>query len=414
MPATQNSEPPNSDRQTTNLFQSAPLNPPDSIFGLIEMFKQDTRSHKINLSVGVYQDESGATPVMKSVRAAEEKMLASAGSKKYLPIDGSPAYNEAVGELLLGESISQNGGIHSATAQTPGGTVSLRIAGELLRRVFDVNTIWMSNPTWANHPQIYGAAGLAIKQYEYLDENKTGLDLQRILDSLANAKRGEAILLHAVCHNPTGVDPTPEQWLRLLSVVKEKGLFPIFDFAYQGFGVDLEADAFPIRHFIESGGEALICNSFSKNFGLYAERVGGITVATHNADSAAAMRSQIQSTIRTMYSNPPLHGGQIVQTILTDSSLRAQWEQELAEIRNRILELRAMFVSSMQELAPDRDFGYINQQRGMFSYSGLTADQVGRLKDDHAIYALKSGRINVAGINGKNLGPLCKAIASVL
>jgi aspartate aminotransferase len=396
------------------MFESAPLNPPDAIFGLIEQFKKDTNPNKINLSVGVYQDESGKTPVMKCVRTAEQMMLDAEGPKSYLPIDGSPAYDDAVGRLVLSDSVADNPNIHWATAQTPGGTVSLRIAGELLQRVFEVDTIWMSSPTWANHPQIYGAAGLQIHTYDYLDANKTGLDFQHLIDSLASAQPGQAILLHTVCHNPTGVDPSPEQWEQLASVVQQKQLFPVFDFAYQGFGVDLDADSFPIRHFVESGGEALICNSFSKNFGLYAERVGGITAVTQSADVMTAMRSQIQSTIRTMYSNPPLHGGKIVETVLTDANLRKQWQGELAEIRYRILELRSTFVDTMQELAPGRDFQYINKQRGMFSYSGLTADQVERLKQEHAIYALKSGRINIAGINNSNLQPLCKAIASVL
>jgi aspartate/tyrosine/aromatic aminotransferase len=396
------------------MFESAPLNPPDSIFGLIEQFKKDPNPNKINLSVGVYQDDSGKTPVMKCVRAAEQIMLDAEDSKNYLPIDGPPAYNEAVGRLVLTDPVVDNPHIHWATAQTPGGTVSLRIAGELLQRVFEVDTIWMSNPTWANHPQIYSAAGLQIHTYDYLDANKTGLDFQRIIDSLESAQPGQAILLHTVCHNPTGVDPSPEQWEVLSSYIRKKQLFPIFDFAYQGFGVDLDADSFPIRHFVESGGEALICNSFSKNFGLYAERVGGITAVAQSAEAATAMRSQIQSTIRTMYSNPPLHGGKIVETVLSNANLRKQWQTELAEIRNRILELRSTFVAAMQELAPGRDFQYINQQRGMFSYSGLNADQVERLRKEHAIYALKSGRINIAGINSRNLQPLCKAIASVL
>ncbi len=396
------------------MFDSAPLNPPDSIFGLIEDFKRDSNPNKINLSVGVYQDETGKTPVMDCVRTAEQMILEANGSKGYLPIDGLPGYNQAVGQLILGQSICQNKEIHQCTAQTPGGTVALRIAGELLRRVFNVDTVWMSNPTWANHPNIFSTAGLQVEKYEYLDENKTGLDFDRVVASLEQARPNQAILLHTVCHNPTGVDPTNEQWQALTSLIKAKQLFPIFDFAYQGFGEDVEADAFPIRNFVESGGEALVCNSFSKNLGLYAERVGGVTAVTHSADSAAAMLSQIMLTIRTMYSNPPLHGGQIVSTVLNDSALRQTWQTELAEIRNRILDLRARFVAQMQQLVPDRDFQYINRQRGMFSYSGLTADQVERLRVDHAIYALSSGRINIAGINSHNIDRLCNAIASVI
>ena len=392
------------------MFETAPLNPPDAIFGLMEEFKKDSNPDKINLTVGVYRDEAGTTPVMKAVRQAEQILLDAAGSKGYLPIDGATDYNAAVGKLILGE----NSSAQIATAQTPGGTVSLRLAGELVKRVFNVDTIWMSNPTWANHPQIYTAAGLNLKKYEYLDDAGTGLGFEKVLSSLAEAKAGEAILLHTVCHNPTGVDPTPDQWKELLTLVADKKLIPIFDFAYQGFGESLEADAFPIRHFIEAGNDAIVCNSFSKNFGLYAERVGGISAIAQSSDVANAMRSQIKSTIRTMYSNPPLHGGAIVQTVLTDAGLRSTWETELAEIRNRILDLRGKFVDKMQSLAPDRDFGYIKQQRGMFSYSGLRADQVARLKAKHSIYALGSGRINIAGINSGNMDRLCEAIASVL
>ncbi len=395
------------------MFKTAPLNPPDSIFGLIEQFKKDTNPEKINLSVGVYQDESGATPVMKCVRMAEQKLLDAAGTKSYLPIDGSTSYNTAVGRLILGDLDDQTD-VNSVTAQTPGGTVSLRLAGELLRRVFNVDTIWMSNPTWANHPKIYGAAGLNVKKYEYLDEQGTRLDFDRLVTSLEDTQPHEAILLHTVCHNPTGVDPTQEQWEQLCSIIKERQLFPIFDFAYQGFGTSIDADAFPIRRFVESGGEALICNSFSKNFGLYAERVGGITAVSHDADVSRAMLSQIKLTIRTMYSNPPLHGGAIVDAVLNDPELRTVWESELTEVRNRIQQLRDTFVNAMQTRIPEKDFQYILQQRGMFSYSGLTAEQVERLRDEYSIYALSSGRINIAGINSGNLERLCDAIAAVV
>ncbi len=396
------------------MFQTAPLNPPDSIFGLIEQFKKDTNPNKINLSVGVYQDEAGKIPVMKCVRMAEKKLLDGQGTKNYLPIDGSPTYRDAIGRLILGDEIFDRENVHCVSAQTPGGTVSLRIAGELLRRVFSVDTIWMSNPTWANHPKIYAAAGLNVEKYDYLDDNGTGLGFDRMVESLQQTKPRQAILLHTVCHNPTGVDPTEEQWKQLGAIVKERELFPVFDFAYQGFGTDLDSDAFPIRHFIESGGEALVCNSFSKNFGLYAERVGGISAVSANADVATAMLSQIKLTIRTMYSNPPLHGGSIVDTVLHDVELRKAWETELTEIRERILQLRSNFVAAMQKRLPEKDFEYINKQRGMFSYSGLTKEQVDRLREEYSIYALGSGRINIAGINASNLDRICDAIASVV
>lgn len=396
------------------MFETAPLNPPDSIFGLIEQFKKDPRGEKINLSVGVYQDETGATPVMKAVREAERRLLDQAGSKNYLPIDGPASYNAAIGQLIYGDDLLARKDVFVAAAQTPGGTVSLRLAGELLRRVFRVDTIWMSNPTWANHPQIFGAAQLNIEKYEYLDENGTGLGFQRLLKSLEQAQSGQAVLLHTACHNPTGVDPSTDQWRTLLKMVFEKKLFAIFDFAYQGFGSGLEEDAFPIRHFVELGGEPLVCNSFSKNFGLYAERVGGISAVSPSEKISAAMSSQIKSTIRTMYSNPPLHGGSVVDTVLHDAELQAMWEAELTEIRERILQLRSQFVAAMAARLPDHDFGYINQQRGMFSYSGLQPEQVAKLKEEFGIYILGSGRINVAGINAGNLDRLCDSIAATM
>ena len=394
------------------MFESVPVNPPDAIFGLNELFKNDSNDKKINLTVGVYKDATGQTPIMHSVKQAEKILLEKSTTKSYLPIDGSAAYRSSVTKLVLGEQLA--GSAFAATAQTPGGTVSLRVAGELVRRVLGVKTIWMSNPSWANHPKIFGEAGLDLKTYDYLDDDGTGLDFAKVKASLSGASAGEAILLHAVCHNPTGVDLSPEQWAELGDLVKEKSLVPIFDFAYQGFGTGLEEDAFPIRQFVKSGGEAIVCNSFSKNFGLYGERVGGMMAVCQNADQAAAMQSQIKSTIRMMYSNPPIHGGAIVETILNDASLRKTWEEELTSIRSRIVDLRSKFVNKMSALVPVKDFGYINQQRGMFSYSGLTKDQAETLRNDHSIYILGSGRINIAGMNTENMDRLCEAIASVL
>ena len=394
------------------MFESVPVNPPDAIFGLNELFKNDSNDKKINLTVGVYKDATGQTPIMHSVKQAEKILLEKSTTKSYLPIDGSAAYRSSVTKLVLGEQLA--GSAFAATAQTPGGTASLRVAGELVRRVLDVKTIWMSNPTWANHPKIFGEAGLDIKTYDYLDGDGTGLDFAKVKASLADASAGEAVLLHAVCHNPTGVDLSQEQWAELGELVKEKSLVPIFDFAYQGFGSGLEEDAFAIRQFVKSGGEAIVCNSFSKNFGLYGERVGGMMAVCQNADQAAAMQSQIKSTIRMMYSNPPIHGGAIVETILNDASLRKTWEEELTSIRLRIVDLRSQFVNKMSALVPGKDFDYINQQCGMFSYSGLTKDQAESLRNDHSIYILGSGRINIAGMNTENMDRLCEAIASVL
>lgn len=396
------------------MFENVPVNPPDAIFGLTELFKADPREEKVNLSVGVYQDENGKTPVLDCVHAAEKRLLAENRSKSYLPIDGLPEYDDRVGRLVLGEELSGRGDVYWATAQTPGGTAALRVAGELLKDVLKVPAIWISRPTWANHRQIFEAVGLKIEEYGYLDDVGTGLDLDRVLESLSRATPGSAVLLHAVCHNPTGVDLGEADWRQLFELLRERQLLPVFDFAYQGFGTDVGSDAAPIRRFCGAGGEALICNSFSKNFGLYGERVGGITAVARNAAAAGAIKSQIKKVIRTLYSNPPMHGGQIVATVLGDAGLTSEWERELGAMRERIIQLRADFVQRLGRLIPDRDFEHIRRQRGMFSYSGLNSDQVERLRENHAIYALGSGRINVAGLNQHNLERICQAIAVVL
>ncbi len=404
-----------------SMFETTPLNPPDAIFGLIEEFKKDPRKDKVNLSVGVYQDEAGTTPIMKCVGNAEKVLLEQAGSKSYLPIDGIPGYNGLIGNLILGDELCpvstqpvRSTSIHSATAQTPGGTAALRVAGDLMKQNLGSKTIWMSNLTWANHTQIYSAVELEIKNYDYLDDRGTGLDFGKMMSSLDSAQPGDALLLHTVCHNPTGVDLGREQWQQLTELILDKALFPIFDFAYQGFGDDIESDAFPIRNFCTQGGEAFICNSFSKNFGLYAERVGGITAVTSSADSAKAILSQIKRVIRASYSNPPLHGAAIVNKVLGDQTMRSDWVTELASMRDRIKQLRSEFVRLVNSIIPDGDYEYVNHQRGMFSYSGLSRDQAERLKSEYGIYALRSGRINIAGLNSSNIKRVCTAIAEVM
>jgi len=394
------------------MFESAEHLPPDAIFGLTEKFRSDPNENKISLTVGVYKDEHGNTPLMKAVADAEKILAAKNASKSYLPIDGMPAYNEHIGRLLLGPVADS---VNWKSTQTPGGTGALRVTGELLRIALDIDTIWMSKPTWANHPKIFGNAGLNVSQYDYLSDEGVSLDFEAMKKSIANnTQTGQAILLHGACHNPTGVDPSNEQWTELLKLVAEKGLLPIFDFAYQGFGDGLDEDASAIREFLAGGKqEAIICNSFSKNFGLYGERVGGLTVISSSEKASAAMQTQVKTIIRRMYSNPPTHGAAIVNTVLSDDTLRSSWKSELDEMRNRIKTLRTAFVETMQSVAPQRDFSYINDQRGMFSYSGLT-DVAEALMKDHSVYILGSGRINVAGINDSNRQRLCEAIAGVI
>ena len=396
------------------MFEQVTLNPPDSIFGLTELFKSDTRPDKVNLSVGVYQDENGKTPLMECVRRAEAILVELGSTKSYLPIDGLKEYCERIAKLILGQELLASSEIHVVTAQTPGGTAALRVAAELLKDELKVPAIWVSDPTWANHLQIFNRVGLKIEKYAYLDDSQTRLCFESVMNSLRTADSGSAVLLHAVCHNPSGVDFDASQWESIFDLVRENNLIPVFDFAYQGFGTSTEVDAEPIRNYCRSGGEALICNSFSKNFGLYGERVGGITAVSSCSDGAAAIQSQIKAHIRTMYSNPPIHGATIVNTVLGDDALCQLWLKELAEVRNRIVGLREQFVRQINELTPQHDFGYIIDQRGMFSYSGLTREQVDRLREEHAIYALGTGRINIAGLNSRNMDRICQAIASVM
>ena len=397
------------------MFESAPVNPPDAIFGLMAEFRKDQNPEKINLTVGMYQDDTASTPVMDCVRQAKNAIHDAGASHVYLPIDGLGLFNALIPELIFGAEHRVVQGELARSAQTPGGTSALRVAGELLRAKFGVGNIWMSQPTWANHINIFPAAGLQVCYYDYLDAAGTGFDLQRCLDSLDSAATGDAILLHTVCHNPTGVDPTSEQWGRIFDVIRARKLLPIFDFAYQGFGEGVAADAYPIRTFCQDGAaEAIVCSSFSKNFNLYGERVGAITVLAANASDASAVLSQCKSVVRTMYSNPPTFGAQIVNTVFRDEQLKAQWLTELEAIRLRICELRKQFVEAMKQRLPEHSFDHVLKQRGMFSYSGLSGDLAQRLKSEHAVYILKSGRINIAGINAANLDRLCDAIAAVL
>lgn len=395
------------------MFENTQKAPADPVFGLIEQYNLDPNPDKINLSIGAYQNEQGQTTILECVKLAEKRLLDDELTKNYLPIQGSQPYNQLVAELIFG---SQHAVIESkrfATVQTPGGTGALRVAGDLLRTNFSVDTIWICNPTWANHCPIYESAQLNVERYEYLNEAQTDLDFDRMLESLQSAKPGHAILLHTVCHNPTGFDLSQEQWKRLLAFLVERQLVPIFDFAYQGFADDLDSDAFPIRTFCENN-EALICQSFSKNFGLYSERAGTLTAVAQSPEIADALLSQIKRLIRTMYSNPPRHGAAIVHTILSSSDLRSHWQEELEVIRNRITELRNRFVATLDELTPNNDFSYIGRQRGMFSYSGLTKAQVQRLRDEFSIYIVGSGRINIAGVNASNNRAICEGIASVV
>jgi aspartate/tyrosine/aromatic aminotransferase len=397
------------------MFDSLPLAPPDSILGLTEAFKRDPNPRKINLSVGVYKDDQGNTPILASVKEAERRLLASEQNKGYLPIEGHPEYDARVQELLFGAGHEILTSRRAVTAQTPGGTGALRVAADFLRKHFSTARLWHSKPTWANHGAIFQATGMQVEAYPYIDATGRVLDFPALLAGLHEIPAGDVVLLHASCHNPTGIDPTLDQWRQIAELIAERKLLPLVDFAYQGFGQGLVEDAAGLVELAKRRQDLLVCSSFSKNFGLYGERVGALTLVAGNADASERALSQIRISIRTNYSNPPTHGAAIVATVLGDAQLRQQWEGELAAMRERIHRMRRLFVATMRQKAPQHDFSFLASQQGMFSFSGLTNLQVDELRTKHAVYVVgNGGRINVAGMTEANMGPLCDAIAAVL
>ena len=396
------------------MFETVQVAPPDPILGLTELFKADPNPDKINLSVGVYQDAHGKTPVLETVKEAEKRILVQEHSKGYLPMTGEPVYCEQVQEMLFGAGHDIIVDRRAATAQCPGGTGALRVAGDYLHTLHPGAKIWLSNPTWANHNTIFEAAGLTCAKYDYRDPETNDLDFEAMCASIKQIPSGDVILLHGCCHNPTGIDPTPEQWSVIGNLLAAQGVLPLVDFAYQGLAVGVEEDRAGLLELVKTVRQLLICSSFSKNFGLYRERTGALTVVADSAEQAATVMSQVKLRIRYNYSNPPSHGGQIVATVLGDQELRAQWLVEVADIRNRINEMRHLFVKTLKEKGVVQDFSSIIEQRGMFSFSGLTREQVQKLREEYSIYIVDSGRINVAGMTPDNMDRLCDAIKSVL
>ncbi|MGE6569837.1 amino acid aminotransferase [Shewanella vesiculosa] len=396
------------------IFSKVTLAPADPILGLTDAFKADTRPHKVNLGVGIYKDEAGQTPILSSVKKAEAILFETEKTKNYLGIEGVQAYNQVVQELLFGPQSTIITDKRAVTAQAPGGTGSLRVASEFLVRNTGSTTIWVSNPTWANHQNIFETAGLTVKEYRYYKAESHDMDFDAMLADLSTANVGDVVLLHGCCHNPTGIDLSLEQWQQVANICLEKSLLPLFDFAYQGFGAGIEEDAQGLRAVAALVPELLIANSFSKNFGLYNERVGAVTIVAETQQDAVTSFSQIKKTIRANYSNPPAHGGLIVSTILSDAALRQEWQAELTLMRERIAEMRTLFVESLKSEGVQQDFSFISRQNGMFSFSGLNKSQVARLKDEFAIYIVGSGRISVAGLTKNNMAAVCKAIAQVI
>ncbi|OJH73813.1 Aspartate aminotransferase [Vibrio vulnificus] len=396
------------------MFEKVVAAPADPILGLTEEFKKDPRAEKINLGVGIYKTEQGETPVLATVKKAEAALVETEKTKSYLTIEGTAEYALAVQKLLFGADAELINAQRAKTAQAPGGTGALRVAGEFIKRQLGDVKIWISNPTWANHHGVFRAAGLETVEYAYYNPETKDKDFAAMLADLEKASAGDVVLLHGCCHNPTGIDPTEQEWEALAKLVADKGLLPLFDFAYQGFAKGVEEDAQGLRTFAKFNKEILVASSFSKNFGLYNERVGAFTLVAESQEIAETAFSQVKAIIRSIYSNPPAHGSAVVTHILNDAALRVEWEAEVAEMRDRIQEMRELFVATLKEEGVAADFSFIERQNGMFSFSGLNKDQVARLKEEFAIYIVGSGRISVAGMTKSNMGPLCKAIAAVL
>ncbi|MCG6270770.1 aspartate/tyrosine/aromatic aminotransferase [Vibrio vulnificus] len=396
------------------MFEKVVAAPADPILGLTEEFKKDPRAEKINLGVGIYKTEQGETPVLATVKKAEAALVETEKTKSYLTIEGTAEYALAVQKLLFGADAELINAQRAKTAQAPGGTGALRVAGEFIKRQLGDVKIWISNPTWANHHGVFRAAGLETVEYAYYNPETKDKDFAAMLADLEKASAGDVVLLHGCCHNPTGIDPTAQEWEALAKLVADKGLLPLFDFAYQGFAKGVEEDAQGLRTFAKFNKEILVASSFSKNFGLYNERVGAFTLVAESQEIAETAFSQVKAIIRSIYSNPPAHGSAVVTHILNDAALRAEWEAEVAEMRDRIQEMRELFVATLKEDGVAADFSFIERPNGMFSFSGLNKDQVARLKEEFAIYIVGSGRISVAGMTKSNMGPLCKAIAAVL
>jgi aspartate aminotransferase len=396
------------------MFEKITAAPADPILGLTDIFRADERPTKINLGIGVYKDETGKTPVLTSVKKAEQYLLENESTKNYLSIEGLPAFASCTQELLFGKDSAIISDKRAKTAQTPGGTGGLRVAADFIANQTNAKRIWISNPTWPNHKNVFSSVGLDVAEYAYYDAANHALDFDGMVKSLQAAQAGDVVLFHGCCHNPTGIDPTPEQWAALAEISAKKGWLPLFDFAYQGFAKGLEEDAQGLRIFAASHQELLVASSYSKNFGLYNERVGACTLVAADAETAERAFSQVKAGIRANYSNPPSHGAAIVATILGNEALRAIWEQELTDMRQRIHRMRQLFVNTLREKGAEQDFSFIIEQNGMFSFSGLTKEQVLRLRNEFAVYAVNSGRVNVAGMTPDNMAPLCEAIVAVL
>ena len=388
--------------------------PADPILGLTEAFRKDPRPFKVNLGVGVFVDEKGTTPVLECIKRAERLLWETEKSKGYMPISGPAEFGEAVAKLVFGADFHGLALNAVAAAQTPGGTGALRIGAEFLKTFRPGGTVWMPDPTWDNHKSVFGAAGCPVKSYPYYDAARRGVDVDAMVAALATVPAGDVVLLHVCCHNPTGADVDAAGWARVADAAARAGWFPFFDFAYQGFGDGVAEDRAGLRTVLQKVPEALVASSFSKNMGLYGERVGALLLVAESAQAAGAAFSQIKRIVRTVYSNPPKHGGALARMVLDDAELRELWLQEVEAMRARIAGNRQLLVDGLAQRKTGMDFSFIVRQKGMFSYSGLSDAQVEFLREQKAIYMVKGGRINVAGLLPEALDHVCDSIAESL
>jgi aromatic-amino-acid transaminase len=397
-----------------SLFNAVEMAPRDPILGLTEQFVADTNPKKVNLGVGVYYDDNGKLPLLQCVQKAEEKMMAAHAARGYLPIDGIAAYDAAIKTLVFGGDSEPVKAGRVATVQALGGTGGLKIGADFLFKLDPRAKVLISDPSWENHRGIFRDAGFEVDTYPYYDADKRGINFDGMLTALNTAPAGTVVVLHACCHNPTGYDLAPAQWDQVVAAVKARKLVPFLDMAYQGFAQGITEDGLAVQKFVASGEDFFVSTSFSKSLSLYGERVGALSVLCQDKEEASRVLSQLKIVIRTNYSNPPTHGGQVAATILNTPELRALWEQELAAMRTRIKQMRGALVEKLKAKGVKRDFSFIAQQVGMFSYSGLTKDQMVRLRNEFGVYGIESGRICVAALNSKNIDYVAESIAKVV
>lgn len=394
------------------MFQNVDAYAGDPILSLMEKFKQDPRTEKVNLSIGLYYTEQGIVPQLAAVAEAEERLQASIHEASvYLPMEGLTAYRQAVGQLLFGQQVDNS---KIATIQTLGGSGALKVGADFLKRYFPQSEVWVSDPTWENHIAIFNGAGFQVHNYPWYDAESKGVDFEAFIATLQRLPAQSIVLLHPCCHNPTGADLTAAQWDKTVEVLKAQQLIPFMDIAYQGFGAGLEEDCYAIRCAAEQGLPVIVSNSFSKIFSLYGERIGGLSVACDSGEEAERVLGQLKAAVRRNYSSPPAFGAKVVATILTDSQLLAKWKAELEAMRLRILAMREALVVALQAKVPSKDFSFLTTQRGMFSYTGLSQQQVTRLREEFGVYLIGSGRMCMAGLNQQNVGKVATAIAAVL